>query len=147
MIVVAASDTGLIVFSYVSKLATDLPPAALYRLAEIVRTYNERHGLTGMLSLSGREVTQIVEGPWEIVMPLAARIITDRRHGNIQIQAFDALPARQHDGWTSSGFGDDEVHEAERAASRHQLVFLGIAQSEGPRISRRSATKVVQFKR
>lgn len=94
----------LVVFSFVSKVRPDLPTSTLLRLARQSWRYNLKMGLTGELSLRGEVFAEEIEGPCDIIQPLAARILADDRHGSIRIQAFRRLAARRHAGWTTTGF-------------------------------------------
>lgn len=99
------SDTALIRFSFVSRLAEGLPAAALLRLERQAAAFNLRHGLTGEMRLEGRAVHQVIEGSWAVVMPLAGHILTDRRHDAISITSFRTIAARSFDDWSATGFG------------------------------------------
>ena len=96
-------ETALVVFSFTSLLAADLPPAAVHRICREAQRFNVSRGLTGDLQFDGRRVRQVVEGSWAEVMPLAARILTDPRHGAIAITAFEPIASRSQDDWTWSG--------------------------------------------
>ncbi len=99
------SDSALVEFSFVSRLADGLPVATLLRLQYQTIQFNHRNGLTGEMRIEGDVVRQVVEGCWSVVMPLAAHIITDRRHEAISIESFGAIAARRFDGWTVAGIG------------------------------------------
>lgn len=94
----------LVVFSFVSKVRPDLPTSTLLRLARQSWSYNLKMGLTGELSLRNEIFTEVIEGPCDIIQPLAARILADPRHDSIRIQAFRRLASRRHAGWTTTGF-------------------------------------------
>lgn len=99
------SDSALVEFSFVSRLADGLPMAALLRLERQSVQFNHRNGLTGEMRVEGNVVHQVVEGCWSVVMPLVAHILTDRRHEAISIGTFEAIAARRFDGWTVTGIG------------------------------------------
>ena len=63
-------------------------------------------GVTGSLRRDGDMVEQIIEGPREIVLPLIARILCDRRHGSIEIVAFGPIASRACAEWTVEGCPD-----------------------------------------
>lgn len=100
------SDTALVEFCFASRLADGLPEAALLRLARLAQQFNRLHGLTGEMRRERRNLRQVIEGSWSVVMPLAARILTDRRHGAIAITSFRPIRARRFHDWSSTGFGD-----------------------------------------
>lgn len=94
----------LVEFSFVSKVSPDLPTSALLRLARQSWSFNLKSGLTGTLRLIGDTFAEEIEGPCDVVQPLAARILGDPRHGTIRISAFRRLEHRRHLGWSTSGF-------------------------------------------
>ena len=100
------SDTALVEFRFASRLADDLPEAALWRLARLTQQFNRMHGLTGEMRRERHNLRQVIEGSWSVVMPLAARILTDRRHGAISITSFRPIRARRFHDWSSKGFGE-----------------------------------------
>jgi hypothetical protein len=94
----------LIEFAFESQVADDLTPASFARLVRKSWSFNVRTGLTGELRLQDGRFLQIIEGRCATVLELAARILSDPRHGAIRIVAFRALPARRFAAWTVSGF-------------------------------------------
>ncbi len=97
-------DRALVEFRFTSRLACGLPEAVLIRLEREAMRFNRLHGLTGEMRLVGRTLRQVVEGSWPVVMPLAARILTDQRHTAISISAFRPIKARRFGDWTAVGF-------------------------------------------
>lgn len=92
-------EAASVIFAYRSVLADDLPAAVIHRICREAQAFNDRNGLTGFLEIDGRDVDQTIEGPWSVVMPLAARILTDPRHGAISIKAFEPIAAHAHREW------------------------------------------------
>jgi hypothetical protein len=95
----------LIEFSFTSRIARDHAPADLLRLARQAWGDNLRAGLTGVMRLEAGRMEQTVEGPAAVVLALAARILTDRRHGEIVVRAFGPIAARRFADWRAEGFG------------------------------------------
>ena len=95
---------GLVEFSFESTAAGDVPPAAFLRLARQTSLENSCAGLTGELRFDGVRLVQTVEGPCDVVLPLAARILADRRHGAIRVLAFGTVACRRFQVWSVSGF-------------------------------------------
>ena len=79
------------------------------RLARQCWTWNTRMGITGELCLKGDRFIQVIEGRCRIVQPLAARILTDPRHGLIRIDRFGRLAARRFGGWSLRGMAVPEA--------------------------------------
>ncbi|HPG23115.1 MAG TPA: BLUF domain-containing protein [Amaricoccus sp.] len=115
---------SLVEFSYVSEATSELPPSALLRLEAQTRRFNLEHGLTGELRFDGRSFTQVLEGCWSAIMPLSARILTDRRHGSISISAFRPILARRFTTWSSVGFGVGEAAALRSVGAAGNLRFL-----------------------
>ena len=88
-----------VIFAYRSVLSDGLPAAVVHRICREAQAFNIRNGLTGFLEIDGRDVHQRIEGDWSVVMPLAARILTDPRHGAIAIEAFEPIAAHEHGAW------------------------------------------------
>jgi hypothetical protein len=94
---------NLLEFSFES-VASAMPASTLLRLARRAAAFNTCMGLTGRLRLDGRRFVQTVEGPADVVLPLAGVILADPRHGAIRVTAFGAIVARRFDDWKDEGF-------------------------------------------
>ncbi len=92
----------LLEFSFESRVAPDIPDAALHRLARLSAAYNGRMGLTGCLRFDGGRISQTIEGLPALLLPLAGRILADTRHREIRVIAFRASVRRFRD-WTTVG--------------------------------------------
>jgi hypothetical protein len=103
------NDRALVEFRFTSRLVDGLPDAVLLRLESEALRFNRLNGLTGEMRLSGRTLRQVIEGSWLVVMPLAARILTDQRHAAISISAFRPIKARRFQEWTAVGFRRGEA--------------------------------------
>lgn len=98
-------DTGeLVEFSFESKAAPGLPAAVFLRLARQASLRNARSGLTGELRFDGARFVQTLEGPCDVVLPLAARILADPRHRAVRVLGLGASPCRRFQDWSVSGF-------------------------------------------
>ena len=108
---------SLVEFAFESEVAPGVPTAALLRLARQVSRFNTIAGITGTLCLEGGRIRQVIEGPCHVVLPLVARILTDRRHGAIAVTALRQSAGRRYVGWSVVG--------VDAAAS--ELGFVGDA--------------------
>lgn len=97
-------SSELVEFSFVSRVPPGLGTSGLLRLARQSWSFNIRRGLTGTLRLTDRRFAVVIEGPCEVVQPLAARILRDDRHGSIRILAFHRIAGRRHAHWSTEGF-------------------------------------------
>lgn len=98
------SGTDLVEFSFESRAVANLPDAVLLRLAHGSSAFNMRKRLTGRLALCDGRFHQSLEGPTDVLLPLAARILADPRHESIRTIAFHAIAARRFPGWAVEGF-------------------------------------------
>lgn len=128
----------LIVFSCGSTVAADLPPVALRRLAQMSWTFNARMGVTGLLRVIDGRFEQVIEGPAEVILRLAARILADPRHEAITIGQFHQCATRRFSGWTAEGFGLEAAPTLFNALGQARIE-LAPALPETPRNICRSA--------
>ena len=70
---------------YVSKVVRPLSAEELEALSNESNLNNERLGLTGLLLYSGKNFMQILEGDYETLTELFAKITTDSRHHSIEV--------------------------------------------------------------
>lgn len=91
-------------FSYKSRCSESLPDAVLLRIEQEARRNNLECGLSGEFDYADGVFQQVLEGPEGIIVPLAARILADQRHGDITIQSFKPISQRRFRGWVSRGF-------------------------------------------
>lgn len=122
-----AGKAALVEFSYVSKPSEDLPRAVFLRLARQVWSHNTRLGLTGELRFDGARFEQVLEGPPEIMLSLAARILSDPRHGSINIRAFRQIEARSFTTWSMIGFAEDGPAAADFPPTGNLRLFPTLA--------------------
>ena len=92
----------LLEFRFESTLC-GLDADALLRLARQSWRHNLAAGISGEMRVNGTDVSQVVEGRMEVVLPLAAGILADARHTGLRVQAFSELAARRHSGWRVHG--------------------------------------------
>jgi hypothetical protein len=107
--------------SLASAVAPGLPLAALQRIARQSLVVNPRLGLTGELRLERGRFALTLEGRADVLLPLAARILADRRHEAIRIAAFGAIAARDFGSWEVLGFELDESESLRFAAPERLL--------------------------
>lgn len=102
----AESRGALVAFSFESRMLVGLPLSAQQRIAQRAAVFNGRMQLTGELRLEGDWFQATIEGRPEIILPLAGRIIADRRHAAISVRFFGQREARTFSDWSAQGFGD-----------------------------------------
>ncbi len=103
---ISGSNGPLVTFSFESRILPGLPLSALQRMVVRASEFNARMDLTGSLRLEGGWFHEIVEGRPEIILPLAGRIVADRRHEAIRVKFFGRCEVRAFENWTVEGFGD-----------------------------------------
>ena len=121
------SDPALVELSFVSRLADGLPVAAMLRIERQVQQFNRQHGITGQMRVSGRTIRQVIEGSCSVVMPLAARILTDHRHEAISVLAFRPIEARRFRDWSATGLDSGLVPAILACTSSTKLRLLPLA--------------------
>lgn len=107
----------LVEFSYASRASDELPNAALLRLAQQAWSHNTRLGVTGSLTFEDGAFRQVIEGPSDVILPLASRILTDPRHEAISILGFGPIKIRRFQNWSATGLdicGDIPIVERPR---------------------------------
>jgi Sensors of blue-light using FAD len=95
---------ALVQFAFSSRATRGLPPAARLRIAREAWLFNVRSELTGELRCERGRFRQVIEGPCDVVLALASRILTDPRHEDIAVSAFGAIPERRFASWAAIGF-------------------------------------------
>ncbi len=118
-----SSDDGrcLIEFSYSSRMEADQTAETLMRLARRAWSTNTRLGVTGLLRIRDRHLEQVVEGPSSIVLPLSARILSDRRHCDILIRSFSSIDVRRFRAWTVEGLSAEGMDQISVSAQHFGL--------------------------
>jgi hypothetical protein len=96
-------DERLVEFSFSSQIAEDVSRAAVMRLVQQSWRDNHRMGVTGVMRHAGSSIEQSIEGPSGAVLALSARILTDRRHGQIVVRSFGPIAERRFAGWSVEG--------------------------------------------
>ena len=75
----------------------------LERVLAQSRSWNSAHGLTGTLLYSNGSIMQVLEGPYNEVQHIFARISCDNRHAHVVKLADGPIEHRQFQQW-SMGF-------------------------------------------
>jgi hypothetical protein len=99
---------------YISTLHQELGTKELDDLLERSRTSNAQHGISGMLTVRGRDVMQVLEGDASEVRDLYARISQDPRHTNVITVWTSTHNDRRFPNW-SMGFDDLRKDTAAKA--------------------------------
>ena len=86
-----------------SRMRADLPIAALRRMAREATARNEARGVTGRMCLEDGRLDQIIEGPCDTILLLAATILSDWRHEAIDVRSFRLIEARRFADWRVRG--------------------------------------------
>lgn len=98
-------DTVLVEFRFKSVLC-NADAAAVTRMVRQCWRANLRSGVTGEMLIDGREVSQVIEGEMDVILPMVARILSDPRHTEIETVTLGALDARRYCGWRVHGLPD-----------------------------------------
>lgn len=90
---------------YISTLHEELSTDELDALLSTSRANNDQNDISGMLTVRGRDVMQVLEGDADNVRALYARISQDPRHSNVVTVWTSTHDARRYPDW-SMGFDD-----------------------------------------
>lgn len=123
-----SGDRGsLIEFSYVSRAVPEMPLAAKLRIVQQAWGFNTRMGITGEMLVGDGRFTQTIEGPSEVILGLASRILTDRRHQDISVLGFGPIDARRFRNWTVTGLVHDHAPALDPASARNVWQLAAVA--------------------
>lgn len=122
-------------FAFSSTAAADLPEAALLRLAQQAASFNARRGITGTLCFADGRFTQVIEGASDAMLPLIARILTDRRHGQIAVTSLRPIAARRFGDWTCAGLAASGAFSVGVSAAANLCLMPLIAAIAGPGVA------------
>lgn len=100
--------TVLVEFRFESVLC-DIDADALAQMVCQCWRSNLRSGVTGEMRIEDRRVAQVIEGAIDVVLPMVARILSDRRHTEIETITLGPIVARR--------FGDWRIHGMQVAAA------------------------------
>lgn len=90
----------LVRFLYASRAAQSPTDKLVDSILKASRDNNPASGITGFLCVSGDIFIQVLEGGRDEVCELFNRIVTDPRHTNIRILAFEEIRERKFGNWT-----------------------------------------------
>jgi hypothetical protein len=85
---------------YASRAATEPTDSLLDSLLRQSREHNQSRGITGLLCLSGDIFIQVLEGGRDPVCELYNTIVSDARHRNVRLLAYEEIRQRKFGTWT-----------------------------------------------
>ena len=88
---------------YVSRVVEPVSSADLKSLVAHARNFNSIHHITGILFYDGEHFAQVLEGGYEEVESLFARIQQDRRHFQVTVVTRTRRPRREYPHWGMAG--------------------------------------------
>ncbi|MEK8030463.1 BLUF domain-containing protein [Ideonella sp. DXS29W] len=89
----------LVRLMYASRAAKPLDPEELTQILRHSRVANPKIGITGVLCSSGDLFIQVLEGGRTAVNRLYNRIVTDGRHTDVTLLAYEEISERRFAGW------------------------------------------------
>lgn len=140
MIFRSAYIGSLVEFSFISSATPGLPQAALLRLAQQAASANSRRGLTGELRFADGRFTQVIEGTSDAILPLVARILTDRRHEQIAVTSLGPISTRRFTDWTNLGFAAAPASAATASANLCLMPLIAAFVRPGAAVAVRGAS-------
>ena len=85
---------------YASRVAATFDAEALATIVRQSKRHNAEHGITGVLCCSGGLFMQVLEGGRAAVNRLYSRIVTDPRHGDVELLLYEEIGERRFAGWS-----------------------------------------------
>ncbi len=132
------NGTILIEFRFQSVLC-DMEAPALAQMARQSWRNNLRSGVTGEMRIEGSRIVQVIEGTINVVLPLVARILADRRHTAIKTIALDPLDARRFDDWRVHGIPAEFATASDCGLAGATMLFPATNRSRAAVAARRLA--------
>lgn len=123
----SSADASLVRFSCRSTLSDRLTPEETLDFVRRAWRHNVRNRITGELRVTHGLCEQTIEGPCHVVLPLAARVLSDPRHRDVAVDAFCAVEERSFSDWRCLGIDPaPAARVAIGAASNHNVAALRI---------------------
>lgn len=85
---------------YASRVAATSDAEVLAAIVRQSKRHNAEHGITGVLCCSGGLFMQVLEGGRAAVNRLYSRIVTDPRHGDVELLLYEEIGERRFAGWS-----------------------------------------------
>lgn len=99
----------LVELSYLSEAVSDMSFLGLMRLLESARTFNQEHGITGILFYDNQQFGQIIEGERANIMKVWKRIQEDKRHHRIELLEIREITERTYPEWLLRFYGGETL--------------------------------------
>jgi hypothetical protein len=109
--------------AYVSRPRPGLSPVEIPRIVSTCRRHNEIEGIRGVLLFTGLNFAHLIEGPWQPVAGLWARIRADDRHCDIVTFLDEPAPSPWFSDWRVGYPSDRITVEQISAWSNHAGAF------------------------
>lgn len=99
----------LVELSYLSEAVSDMSFLGLMRLLESARSFNQKHGISGILLYDNQQFGQIIEGERASIMKVWKRIQEDKRHHRIELLEIREISERSFPDWLLRFYGGDTL--------------------------------------
>ena len=112
--------------TYESKAIDKLTSADIEEILHEARSFNDSHDLTGCLVFYNRKFIQILEGEYQTVQQIYAKIKTDRRHTKVRVVSEDSIEKRTFPNWGMAYYpiDDKNLSKTELEQFRRNLKLL-----------------------
>ena len=102
---------------YISEIAESVTDTDVRMILGVAQVNNRRLDVTGMLARSDGHFAQVLEGRWDVMKDLLARIAADSRHRAMRVLLHDAIHTRQFVRWSMGLVQRDDM--ADEMAALH----------------------------
>ena len=85
---------------YASRAAAPITPETVHSILRQSKSNNPKQGITGVLCCSDNIYLQVLEGGRSAVNRLYQHIVTDPRHKDVELLAYEQIRERRFAGWS-----------------------------------------------
>jgi hypothetical protein len=97
---------------YASRPVKPAPPDLLDRILDQSRRNNPARGITGLLCYTSDVFVQVIEGGRNEVCDLYNAIVSDERHSQVRLLAYEEIAERRFPGWSMGQVNVETVNRA-----------------------------------
>jgi hypothetical protein len=97
---------------YASRPVKPAPPDLLDRILDQSRRNNPARGITGLLCYTSDVFVQVIEGGRNEVCDLYNAIVSDERHTQVRLLAYEEIAERRFPGWSMGQVNVETVNRA-----------------------------------
>lgn len=111
---------------YRSEVNTNVSDSDLRNILSAARDYNQQNGFTGCLLYNNRQFVQVLEGEFNALNMLYAKIRRDSRHNQVVTLHMQEIESRAYPDWSMAfkSLEDDDMKSISKALGIRELREL-----------------------